>query len=228
VTAIDIETPRPYDAIILDYNGVIGQMPTKEDWARLAQLCGWPAERVSAFQKAFWANRDAYDEGRITTGQFWSPLLRAAGRRGSALLLSELEAADMAMWSVPDDGVLVLLRRLQQEQGVPMVLLSNAPAPLAEVLDRTAWRAELMQQSVYSAHIGCNKPAPRAYQAALVAAGSPHPGRTLFVDDREANCAAAAALGMATHHFRGDLAALAAALRLQRRPLRPSDVALTW
>ncbi|BAC68188.1 hypothetical protein SM007_33220 [Streptomyces avermitilis] len=90
-----------------------------------------------------------------------------------------------------------------------MTLLSNVPHPLAEALDLSAWCSTLMTRTVYSARLGVNKPDPRAYEAAVVAAGLPHPENTLFVDDRLENCAVAAQLGLRTLHFNGDSQALA-------------------
>jgi putative hydrolase of the HAD superfamily len=107
------------------------------------------------------------------------------------------------MWTTTDPAVLSVLRAAHSA-GARMVLLSNAPHPLADALDRTPWCSTLMSKALYSARLGTNKPARRAYEAALEAAGSPRPERTLFVDDRRENCGVAAELGLKTLHFDGD------------------------
>ncbi|MGW1290913.1 HAD-IA family hydrolase [Streptomyces sp. NPDC002586] len=193
------------EAVLLDYNGVIGLQPHDEDWHRLATLAGWPEGETEAFQTAFWKRRTAYDAGTITTSMFWSGLLRD-GRTappGSALL-DALRETDTAMWIRTDSEVLGVLRVAQKTAGVPMLLLSNAPRPLADALDGTEWCATLMSRALYSARLGVNKPAARAYQAALAAAHWPAPERTLFIDNLFENCHAAARLGLRTLHYTGD------------------------
>jgi putative hydrolase of the HAD superfamily len=197
-------------AVILDYNGVIGRQPTATEWQNLASLAGWLPEEAGTFQQAFWRRRELYDAGAISTHDFWSPLLRG-GRRApvGSRLLDTLRAADIGMWTTTDEAVLQVLRAAHAASGVPMVLLSNAPAALGDALDSTEWCATLMSKALYSARLACNKPDKRAYQAAMAAAGWPDPARTLFVDDRASNCAAAASLGLRTLHFTGDIAELA-------------------
>ncbi|WP_425264134.1 HAD-IA family hydrolase [Streptomyces caeruleatus] len=82
-----------------------------------------------------------------------------------------------------------------------MVLLSNAPHFLADVLDATDWRRELMTDAVYSARLGRCKPDPAAYEQAVAATGIPDPGRVLFVDDRADTCDTASRLGLRILHY---------------------------
>ncbi|MEU6346525.1 HAD-IA family hydrolase [Streptomyces sp. NPDC046977] len=200
-----------YDAVILDYNGVIGLQPKTSDWERLATLAGWPLDRIAAFQDAFWNRRPGYDSGAFTNTEFWSSGLLLRTDRPLMDLLPELIEADMAMWTTVDPAVIHLLRAAHRA-GTKFVLLSNAPAALSEALDMTEWSCSLMASSVYSCGIGINKPAKQAYEAALAAAGWPDPERVLFVDDRAENTAAAGRLGMNTLHYTGNLGALAAHL----------------
>ncbi|MGC0328084.1 HAD superfamily hydrolase (TIGR01509 family) [Streptomyces sp. SAI-170] len=114
------------------------------------------------------------------------------------------------MWTPTDGRVLDVLNRVH-ETGLPMVLLSNAPRHLSDVLDSQDWRP-LMAQTLYSARLEVCKPAPAAYQHALQALGAVDPRRVLFVDDREDNCHAARRLGLRALHYTGRPAALEAAL----------------
>ncbi|MCX4826564.1 HAD family phosphatase [Streptomyces sp. NBC_01142] len=214
---------RRLEAAILDYNGVLGVQPSPTQWRGLAELAGWPAQEAAAFQKAFWKRRTAYDEGTITTHVFWDGLLRGglSARPGSALL-AELTHADTQMWTTIDPAVLEVLHAAHRA-GTPLVLLSNAPRPLAAALDATDWCATLFTKTVYSARIGVNKPHRRAYEAALAVAGWPSPEQTLFVDDRADNVEAAARLGLLSSHYTGDPGELARHLtqpagQLARRP----------
>ncbi|MEU9167723.1 HAD-IA family hydrolase [Streptomyces sp. NPDC048420] len=197
------------EAVIYDYNGVIGRQPTPPQWIGLGELAGWSAQEIPAFQTAFWQRREEYDEGTLTSEEFWSGLLRGGrtARPGDSLLAA-LVQTDTQMWMNTDPAVLEILRAAHAA-GIPGTLLSNAPRPLADALDATDWCATLITRAVYSARIGINKPAPRAYEAALAAAGHPRPERTLFVDDRLDNVEAARRLGLRTHHYTGNAAALA-------------------
>lgn len=71
-------TPAPasLEALILDYNGVIGRQPTAPMWAELAELAGWPTNMHLNFQQAFWADREAYDAGIDSDRAFWTRLVR--------------------------------------------------------------------------------------------------------------------------------------------------------
>ncbi|MEV6403935.1 HAD-IA family hydrolase [Streptomyces bobili] len=200
--------PSPFEAVILDHNGVTGVQPGIGQWEHLAALADWPAARLSEFQKLFWSRREAYDAGAVSTFEFWTGMVRDA-RPLNGTLVEELSAMDVSMWIRTDPAVLDVLYATRSAWNVPMVMLSNAPLCVADALDRSPWRRDLMSEAVFSARLGLNKPDHGAYEAALAAAGSPDPRRTLFVDDRRENCAAAAALGLATLHYQGDAADLA-------------------
>jgi putative hydrolase of the HAD superfamily len=116
------------------------------------------------------------------------------------------------MWTETDESVLAVLRRAHAT-GLPMVLLSNAPAHLSTVLDTHEWRL-MMTQALYSARLQVCKPDPAAYRHALQATGVSDPRRVLFVDDRADNCQAAAHLGLRTLHYTGSGDALQEALVL--------------
>jgi putative hydrolase of the HAD superfamily len=178
-------------------------------WAQLAALAGWPADQTADFETEFWARRAPYDAGEITTHDFWSGLFHgeSAAPPGSALL-DALRSTDAEMWTHTDEAVLRVLQTAHAT-GLRMIILSNAPHPLADALDSAPWCSTLISKAVYCARLGVNKPNPRAYEAALAAAGWPHPDNTLFVDDRRENCVAAARLGLRTLHFSGDSQTLA-------------------
>jgi putative hydrolase of the HAD superfamily len=195
------------DAVIFDYNGVIGVQPTTGQWCHLARTAAWPEEDLTAFQAAFWSAREPYDAGQLSDLAYWA---RVLGHHPGPRMLRELRAADTAMWTTTDDHVVDVLRRAHQA-GLPMVLLSNAPCHLSDVLDTHHWR-RLMAQALYSARLEVCKPDPAAYRHALAATGAVDPQRVLFVDDRADNCRAARRLGLQTLHYTGRPNDLQAAL----------------
>ncbi|MEV7885168.1 HAD-IA family hydrolase [Streptomyces sp. NPDC002817] len=192
------------EGLILDYNGVKGKQPNTPMWMRLAELAEWP-DGLDSFLKAFWAARDGYDAGELSDLAYWAKVL---GYHPGPRALRALRAADTEMWIHTDDRVLDILYRAARPN-LSMVLLSNAPHSLSDVLDATDWRRELMTEALYSARLGLCKPDPAAYHHALAATGVDDPARVLFVDDRKENCAAAAQLGLRTLHYTGDPADLA-------------------
>ncbi|MFJ3019466.1 HAD family hydrolase [Streptomyces tendae] len=195
------------DAVILDYNGVIGLQPTTDQWLHLVRTALWPADDLPAFQHAFWNARPAYDAGQLSDLAYWATVL---GHHPGARRLRELRDADTAMWTSTDDRVVEILERAHAS-GTPLVLLSNAPRHLSDVLDRHPWR-RLMSHAFYSARLQVCKPDPAAYQHAMNAT-SADPHRVLFVDDRADNCHAARHLGLRTLHYTGRPTDLAAALQ---------------
>ncbi|MFK0156493.1 HAD family hydrolase [Streptomyces sp. NPDC090493] len=197
------------DAVILDYNGVIGLQPTRAHWLHLARTASWPEDDLTGFQQAFWNARDLYDAGQLSDLAYWA---RVLGAHPGPRLLRELLAADTNMWTQTDESVLAVLRRAHA-MGLPMVLLSNAPAHLSTVLDTHAWR-RMMTQALYSARLEVCKPDPAAYQHAVRATGVRDPRRVLFVDDRADNCQAAARSGLRTLHYTGSSDVLRESLML--------------
>jgi len=184
------------EAIIMDWNGVIGLQPGPQDWVELAGLAGWSADNAAAFQQRFWRARPAYDRGRTTDAEFWQALVTGPGPL-SRDLLAALCKTETAMWMGTDPAVLEALGAIRT-RGIPILLLSNAPHQIADAVDATEWRRTLITHALYSARLGVTKPQRAAYEAALDAAGRPAPARTLFVDDRADNCAAARQIGMRT------------------------------
>lgn len=208
VTALP-QQPAELDAVIFDYNGVIGLQPTVPMWSRLAELAGWHADQLELFQNAFWSAREPYDSGEFGDADFWTAVL---GHRPDPELLTRLRAVDTALWTRTDDRVVALLHRARRAD-LPMVLLSNAPHPVSDALDASDWRT-LLTDALYSARLGMNKPHPDTYRNALAATGVRDPSRVLFVDDRADNCQAAARLGLRALHYTGSPADIEHHLRL--------------
>jgi putative hydrolase of the HAD superfamily len=107
----------------------------------------------------------------------------------------------------PNEAMLEYLRSLR-ERGYRLALLTNN---VREWEPR--WRAmlpvdELFEVVVDSAFVGVRKPDPAIYRLTCDRLGV-EPERCLFVDDIQANCAAAAELGMTAILFRSSPQAIA-------------------
>jgi FMN hydrolase / 5-amino-6-(5-phospho-D-ribitylamino)uracil phosphatase len=85
------------------------------------------------------------------------------------------------------------------EGRVERYVASNYPVWVEEL--RSRFRFDDWFEGVYASHhLGVRKPDP-AFFARLLERIGHEPGDCLFVDDREANCAAAARCGIPAHHF---------------------------
>ncbi|MFD7994217.1 hypothetical protein [Streptomyces mexicanus] len=110
------------NAVILDYNGVIGLQPTRSQWLRLARTASWPDDDLTGFQRAFWGAREPYDADQLSDMAYWA---RVLGSQTSPWLLREFLTADTDMRTETDEHLLVGLRRAHRT-GQPMVLLASA------------------------------------------------------------------------------------------------------
>lgn len=97
-------------------------------------------------------------------------------------------------------GMEELLRELC-ERGFEIHALSNYPDWYRLIEERLAL-SRYLEWSFVSCRTGLRKPDPRAFTGAAAALGVPA-AACLFVDDREANCAAARSVGMGAIRFRG-------------------------
>jgi putative hydrolase of the HAD superfamily len=192
--------------VLFDYGGVLCVDQPAADRERLVGAAA-PAD-VDEFWRAYWALRGPYDQGVLAPGDYWP---RVVGRELAPAAAAELDALDVAGWSHPYGETVALVERLH-ERGVGLALLSNCPAAMAEVIETLDW-ARLVPHRFYSCRLGLLKPDPAVYRAVLDRLGA-DPADVTFVDDRPANVAGAAAVGLRALHFT-DPATLAADLELQ-------------
>ncbi|MFJ5922335.1 HAD-IA family hydrolase [Kitasatospora sp. NPDC092948] len=198
-------TDRQIGAVLCDLDGVL------RVWGELGEVdaaYGLPPGTVAGA---------AFRDERLlpaVTGQVTDEQWRAAvaadlvGVCGSTVRAREVVAAWGRQPSRVDPEVLALLADVRR--GVPVVLVSNGTTRLEA--DLTALGLDAAFDAVVNtARLGAAKPEARVYLAAAERVRVP-PSACLFVDDSQGNTAAAEALGMSGHHFRG-AAGLRAALR---------------
>lgn len=85
--------------------------------------------------------------------------------------------------------------------GVPMYALSNYPV-WYRLIDAELGLSRFLDWSFVSCETGVRKPDPQAYLGPCAQLGI-LPEEAVFVDDRVSNCAAAEAVGLRTHLYRG-------------------------
>ncbi|MFE4605939.1 HAD-IA family hydrolase [Kitasatospora indigofera] len=196
MTTPTTRTTAPFDAVLCDLDDVIRLFDATEV-TRLERAAGLPVGSTAA--SAFGPGRG----GPLVLGQLskdaWAESTASAlADRVPAARARELAAAFARAPFRTDPEVVELLRAARAH--CPVWIVTNGTPWLDDDL-ATLDLDGLADGIVNSARLGVAKPDPGILLHAAGRAGAT-PERCLFVDDRAANVEAAAALGMATVHFR--------------------------
>jgi putative hydrolase of the HAD superfamily len=187
---------RRADALIIDLDGVIRHWD-QEALPQAERSLGIEPGAIAA--AAFEPGRlGRAMRGELTFDQWAAEIGVAVGGAGRVDPDEVAAAFTDVGWRI-DDSVMELVD--QARDRVPVALLSNASSRLLEDLRRSGI-ADHFDHVVASADIGAVKPQPEAFLAATGRLGVT-PERCLYVDDTEANVAAAGALGMRSVQFTG-------------------------
>ena len=178
-------------AVIFDFGMVLTGVPDAKARAELLRISGLDNER---FEKFYWADRHAYDEGKLTGLGFWQKLARDAGLNLPGPTIEELNLWDARMWTTVDPAMLAWHEKLKQN-GVLTAVLSNMGDSVLENVEREfAWLSSF-DALVWSYQLGVAKPEPAIYEHTLKQLGT-GAGEALFIDDKLVNVEAARELGM--------------------------------
>jgi putative hydrolase of the HAD superfamily len=183
-------------AVIFDYGMVLTGPPIADAHEAMVRLTGLT---VDDFERLYWADRHAYDEGKLTGVTFWQKFLRDAGLPESAELVTELNRHDARMWTTFNPAMLAWQLQLRQH-GIRTAILSNMGDSVLENMQREFdWLARF-DVLVWSYQLGIAKPDPEIYRHTLAQLGT-EPQETLFLDDKLVNIEAARALGLRAIQF---------------------------
>ena len=196
-------TPR---VVVFDYGEVISREPTDADRERLVARAGVAA---GPFWAAYWAHREALDQGTASIAEYWAAVARAVGVEWDAVDVHELWAIDHRGWLSVDPGTLRVLHALA-DGGTRLALLSNAGADFSGWL-RSGSFAPLFERVFVSGELGLVKPHAAIYEHVIDELGIT-PAELLFVDNKSENVEGERAVGGDGHVFT-DAAALEAWLR---------------
>lgn len=154
---------------------------------------------VERFEDLYWADRHAYDEGKLSGMAFWQKLARDGGLKLSQQKIEELNRLDARMWTTQNPAMLAWQRKLKQA-GLRTAILSNMGDNVFENIEREFKWIHDFDVQVWSYQLGMAKPAAAIYHHLLAKLGT-QPGETLFLDDKAVNTEAARALGMKALEF---------------------------
>jgi putative hydrolase of the HAD superfamily len=178
--------------VLFDYGEVLCHAQPAADREELVRAAGIDAD---LFWRGYWEHRLEFDRGTLTPGAYWSEVLDRRARDAEVERLVEL---DVRSWTHANRDAVALLEEFR-EAGRPVALLSNAPACVAEGVERLPWIAS-MHARFYSGHMGLVKPDAEIYLRVAAALGV-RPQDVVFVDDRLVNVNGAEAAGMTAIHF---------------------------
>jgi putative hydrolase of the HAD superfamily len=180
-------------AVLFDYGQVLSNPPDPAAWARLIALTSLDEPALHA---AYWAHRHDYDRGALTGPAYWNLV---AGAPLAPTQIAALNAADTDLWTSLNLPMVAWAARLQAA-GVRTGILSNIGDSIAEsIAAKLPWLSAFNHRT-WSHELFLAKPEPTIYLATAEALDTP-PANILFIDDREDNIAAAAALGFQTIRY---------------------------
>ena len=178
--------------IVTDYGGVLSLPQSDEDNSDLARIAGAEPGR---FKERYWHFRSEFDRADLSPGSYWERVLE---QPVDSSILRRLTVADTESWVRPNLPVLDVYARLT---GRRLLLLSNAPTPLARAIEGLAWLPKLARM-YFSCDLRLSKPDKRIYDLVVSRLGT-NPGTVLLVDDRRENIVGAEGAGLATHLYTG-------------------------
>jgi len=178
-------------AVVFDYGMVLTSDPDREAYEALQRISGLNAERLDKF---YWADRHAYDEGKLTGLEFWHKIMREAGLSLSEATVAELNQWDARMWTTQNPRMVAWQARLSK-RGLLTAILSNMGDAVHESIERAYDWIQRFDVRVWSYELKVAKPDRAIYEFVLAKLGT-RPEETLFLDDKPENIEAAHALGM--------------------------------
>lgn len=181
----------PIRAVLFDYGLVLTGPPDPTAWQHFKDLL---SADEPAFHAAYWAHRNAYDNGSLTGPAYWHAVAADLHRTLIPDERNDLLATDITLWTVPNQPMIDWACSLPA-RGLKNGILSNiGDAMEAGILARCPWLGTFTHLT-FSHRLHTAKPAPAIYLHAAAGLAEP-PANILFVDDRAENIAAAQSVGM--------------------------------
>ncbi len=183
-------------AVVFDYGMVLTGPPDPKAHAAMVCITGLPVDR---FETLYWADRHAYDEGKLTGITFWQKIVRDGGLSLGQAEIEELNRLDARMWTTENPAMVAWQQQLRQ-RGLLTGILSNMGDSVLHSVEKTFNWINNFDVLVWSYQLRIAKPDPAIYRHILKELGT-QPAETLFLDDKPVNIEAARALGMKALEF---------------------------
>ncbi|MFY9853002.1 MAG: HAD family phosphatase [Terracidiphilus sp.] len=183
-------------AVVFDYGMVLTGQPDSSAHEKLLSITGLPLDR---FESLYWADRPAYDEGKLTGIGYWQKFLREAGLSQDQEKVEELNRWDVRMWSTENPAMIDWQLAIKQ-RGLLTAILSNMGPDVLICVEREFDWIRRFDLLVWSCEVGVVKPDPAIYRHMLTQLKT-RPEETLFIDDKLPNIEAARALDIQAIQF---------------------------
>lgn len=178
-------------AVVFDFGMVFSGPPDAKAHDEMLRITGLEPERFESF---YWADRHAYDEGKITGLGMWQKLVQDAELNLPESAIEELNRWDARMWTTVDPAMLAWQQHLKRG-GILTAILSNIGDSVHESLEREFPWLSKFDVLVWSYQLRIAKPDPAIFEYTLKKLGTAA-AETLFLDDKPVNVEAARALGI--------------------------------
>ncbi len=189
------ETMSEIKAVMFDYGNVLCMPQSSEDMKLMAKCLNADVEHVESL---YWQSRDPYDKGEVHGREYWSAIAAKLNVKTTEEQLLKLIELDNLSWTRPNHDVAKWAAKLT-EHGIKIAILSNMPSSIREYLRGVEWLPSF-DHYTFSCDVNSIKPDIAIYHHCL--GGVSHaPENSLFIDDREVNTKAAAALGINSFVF---------------------------
>ncbi|MDO4241140.1 MAG: HAD family phosphatase [Microbacteriaceae bacterium] len=178
--------------VVFDIGGVLVQEGNRRETIRDNIAAKAPSLDKDSFIAAYWQGRDAYDRG-VSPAEYWRGVLAESGADEAEItdeLIAYADKMDGELSAAISEEMTELLHRIHAA-GAQMIILSNAPASMANAVRSQKW-FELFDGAVFSSEVALIKPEPEIYAAVEKLAKSKE---IVFFDDRPVNTEAANARG---------------------------------
>ncbi len=162
----------------------------------MLRITGLPPAR---FESLYWADRHAYDEGKLSGITFWQQIVREAGLNLAPGTVEKLSDLDARMWTTENLAMLAWQLQLKQ-RGLLTAILSNMGDNVLASVERTFNWLPRFDVLIWSYQWHMAKPDPAIYRLCLDKLGV-RPEEAFFLDDKLINVETAQALGMKAIQF---------------------------
>jgi putative hydrolase of the HAD superfamily len=196
-------------AVVFDYGMVLTGPPEPKAHSELVRITGLTSDRLDHF---YWADRHAFDEGKLNGLAYWRKVTGDAGLALDDEAIEALSLWDARMWTTQNDAMLAWQPMLKQ-RGILTAILSNMGDTVLANMQRELLWLDRFDVQVWSYQLRMAKPDLAIYEYVLKQLGT-RPDETLFLDDKQVNIDAANAVGMRAvlftdvDHLRADLMAM--------------------
>ena len=179
-------------AVVFDFGKVICHPPSESRMELLASAAGVTR---NIFEPVLWKLRGSYDNGSLTTTQYYSAVLNEINVSFDDSKLLRLRDADYNCWININQETVKLMEDIKRS-GIILGILSNMPFEFLKLARQNLEVCRMPDVSVYSCEAGVNKPERAIYEKLLTGlAAHSHDGcvpeEVVFFDDMPENVKAA-------------------------------------